>query len=132
MDFVVNIDATGSVVRKIDQCEDKRVYYYALVYRYGNRIIPLSEFISSKHSTPFIENWLLMLKAHILQHTELPLFKRVVIDFSWPLIHAITHCFNRMHINIYLDSCYALINGLEVRLLPVVTLHLCPCVFVIL
>jgi hypothetical protein len=44
-DFVIHIDATGKVIRPIEQCAGKRVFYYCMVFQIYDYILPFSEFI---------------------------------------------------------------------------------------
>ena len=88
------LDATGTVVRKIDK-NSKRVLYYVLVVnvplpRDSSVTCPVVEMISSAHDIVAISQWLNAFKAFVLKHKlTWPVFTNIVTDFSYAQMNAL-------------------------------------------
>ena len=90
--LILYLDATGSIVRKIDKFH-KRILYYALTVKHPEAKtspIPLAEMTSSEHTNVeiahFLSKWFynvkkVLNKATILTHVE--------VDFSWAMLHSV-------------------------------------------
>lgn len=106
------LDATGSIVRKVDKCS-KRVLYYALVVnaplpRNTSVTCPVLEMISSAHDIVAISQWLNAYKAFVLKHKLIwPVFSNIVTDFSYAQMNALCIGWNGfISIFDYLNWCY--------------------------
>ena len=84
------MDATGSIVRKIEPSL-KKIFYYALTVRhptYSTSPVPIAEMISSGHTSAeisyFLHKWSLDAKK-ILGDLNI---SQIEIDFSWVVIHS--------------------------------------------
>ena len=106
------LDATGTVVRKIDK-NSKRVLYYVLVVnvplpRNSSVTCPVVEMISSAHDIVAISQWLNAFKAFVLKHKlTWPVFTNIVTDFSYAQMNAFCIGWNGFtSIFDYLNWCY--------------------------
>ena len=107
--IVVHLDATGSVIRRIEGSQQK-VFYYALTVQhptYSTSPVPLAEMISSGHTSAeisyFLHKWSLDHKKTLGSVINIG---QVEIDFSWALIHSVCNVFLKCDIDIYLDLCW--------------------------
>ena len=89
--IVLNIDATGSLIKKPPTC-DKPIYYYALTLQhpvYCTSPVPVAEMISSDHGTAEITHvlnkWLLTCKA--ILHKDLKI-GHIEMDHRWAIMHS--------------------------------------------
>ena len=105
----IHLDATGSVVRKIDK-HQKAFLYYALTIRHPNAKtshIPLAEMLSSDHTnieiSHFLNKWLYAVKS-VINKKFAP--NHVEIYFSWAMIHSICQSFNHENLEGYLNICW--------------------------
>ncbi|KAF0707499.1 Uncharacterized protein FWK35_00034381, partial [Aphis craccivora] len=80
--YVLHLDATGSVVRKIN-VKGKRIYYYAGVVNIDGKM-------RFKHC--FGQKWLI--------------FRTVVLDFSMALLNAVCESWNKLSLIDYINNCY--------------------------
>ena len=110
--IVLHLDATGSIVRKIEPSL-KKVFYYALTVRhptYSTSPVPLAEMISSGHTSAeisyFLHKWSLDAKK-ILGDLNI---SQVEIDFSWVLIHSSCSIFLKCDIDTYLHKCWNMVD----------------------
>jgi len=106
------LDATGTVVRKIDK-NSKRVLYYVLVVyvplpRNSSVTCPVVEMISSAHDIVAISQWLNAFKAFVLKYKlTWPVFTNIVTDFSYAQMNALCIEWNDFtSIFDYLNWCY--------------------------
>ena len=107
-DLTLHLDATGSIVRKIEKFH-KRILYYALVVRHPEAQIsplPLAEMLTSEHTnveiTHFLSKWSYNLKKDLNKQTTI---SHVEVDFSWPMLHSVCNCFNTQSLDLYLKDC---------------------------
>jgi hypothetical protein len=106
------LDATGTLVRKINN-KSKRVLYYVLVVnvplpRNSSVTCPVVEMISSAHDIVAISQWLTAFKAFVLKHKlTWPVFTNIVTDFSYAQMNALSIGWNGFtSIFDYLNWCY--------------------------
>lgn len=101
---VLHLDATGTIVRKTSKNE-KRVYYYAAVLQLpSHKLCPILEMISSQHDSATIAAWLLKFKSYVLStKKKLPIFSKIVIDFSFALLNAVVVGWNEMELKGYIN-----------------------------
>jgi len=106
------LDATGTLVRKIDK-NSKKVLYYVLVVnvplpRNSSVTYPVVEMISSAHNIVAISQWLNAFKAFVLKHKlAWPVFTNIVTDFSYAQMNALCIGWNGFtSIFDYLNWCY--------------------------
>ena len=105
----MHLDATGSIVRKIDKFH-KRILYYALTVKHPEAKtspVPLDEMISSEHTNVeivhFLSKWFYNVKKVLNKSTILT---HVEIDFSWAMLHDVCNCFNTQTLDMYLNACW--------------------------
>ena len=101
----LHLDATGSVVRKLDR-DEKNFLYYALTLQHPIAKIspiPLAEMLTNEQTnveiTHFLNRWYYGVRR-ILNRDICP--SQVEVDFSWALLHSICKIFNRQHQKIIL------------------------------
>ena len=126
--IVLNIDATGSLIKKPPTC-DKPIYYYALTLQhpvYCTSPVPVAEMISSDHGTGithFLNKWVLTCKAVL--HKDLKI-GHIEMDHSWAIMHSTWLTFNRLSISLYLTQCWEIVNNKTTIKSDIPTvLHLC-------
>ncbi|KAI6647066.1 hypothetical protein LOD99_8903 [Oopsacas minuta] len=128
--IILHLDATGSIIRKIESSQHK-VFYYALTVQhptYSASPVPLAKMISSGHTSAeisyFLHKWYLEAKKILGYNINIG---QIEIDFSWALIHSVCNAFLKCDIDIYLDKCWNRVDTnspnqeLELKLI----LHLC-------
>jgi len=101
--LVLHLDATGSVVRKLNE-KGKRVFYYAGVVNIDGKLIPLLNFVSSEHNIAAISCYLMRFKHCFGQ--KWPVFRTVVLDFSMALLSAVCESWNKLSLIDYINNCY--------------------------
>ena len=109
----LHLDATGSVVRKLDR-DEKNFLYYALTLQHPIAKIspiPLAEMLTNEQTnveiTHFLNRWYYDVRR-ILNRDICP--SQVEVDFSWALLHSICKIFNRQHLEDYLNTCWQYIQ----------------------
>ena len=112
--LTLHLDATGSVVRKIDR-DQKLFLYYALTLRHPQMKIspiPVAEMLSSNHTnveiTHFLHKWSYDVKL-VLNHEICP--DHIEVDFSWAMLHSICKIFNKEQLVDYLDACWYFVHN---------------------
>ncbi|XP_078250374.1 uncharacterized protein LOC144589491 isoform X3 [Pogona vitticeps] len=108
------LDATGSVVMKPKNIQNKFLYYTLCISLTSETrsTIPVAEMLSSDQSTPTIQHWLSCLCRDFFKVCKRKLSpQKVEIDFSWALIHAATQTFNQNNIMDYLKKCLLVCEG---------------------
>lgn len=127
LNFVLHLDATGSVVQKWGSAP---VYLYAVVLPTpirGEPPLPLLEWISNSHNTIAISSvlftWWLQAKNF------LPPPNLIVTDCSWAFLHATSHVFSNMSLEQQLDRQWAVLSSNEISE-GSVTLRLCASHFI--
>ena len=110
-EITLHLDATGSVVRKIDK-EQKRFLYYAITIKHPEAKIspiPIAEMLTSDHTnveiSHFLSKWLYAAKQ-VLNKEFIP--AHIEIDFSWAMLHGVCRSFNQVNLEEYLTSCWEL------------------------
>ncbi|CAH1731061.1 unnamed protein product [Aphis gossypii] len=127
------LDATGTLVRKIDK-NTKRVLYYVLVVnvplpRNSSVTSPVVEMISSAHDIVAISQWLNAFKAFVLKHKlPWPVFTNIVTDFSYAQMNALCIGWNGFNsIFDYLNWCYRVLvenfDGSNVTIINICVNH---------
>ena len=109
----LHLDATGSVVRKLDR-DEKNFLYYALTLQPPivkiNPIL-LAEMLTNEQTnveiTHFLNRWYHDVRR-ILNRDIYP--SQVEVDFSWAMLHSICKIFNRQHLEDYLNTCWQYIQ----------------------
>ena len=131
-DTFLNIDVTGSIIRRPPICK-KSIYYYALTPQhpvYCSSPLPVAEMISSDHGTAethFLNKWVLTCKA--ILHKGLKI-DQIEMDYSWAIMHSTCLAFNKLSIAVYLCKCWEIIHGKTSTKLTIPTvLHLCSAHF---
>ncbi|XP_078232656.1 LOW QUALITY PROTEIN: uncharacterized protein LOC144583186 [Pogona vitticeps] len=106
------LDATGSVVMKLKNIQNK---FYTLCISLTSETrstIPVAEMLSSDQSTSTIQHWLSCLCRDFFKVCKRKLSpQKFEIDFSWALIHAATQTFNQNNIMDYLKKCLLVCEG---------------------
>ena len=105
----VHLDATGSVIRRIEDSQQK-VFYYAFTVQhptYSTSPVPLAEMISSGHISAeisyFLHKWSLDTKKTLGSVINIG---QIELDYSWALIHSVCNVFLKCDIDSYLDICW--------------------------
>ena len=106
--LTLHLDATGSIVRKIEKFH-KRILYYALTVKHPEAKtspVPLAEMISSEHTNVeiahFLSKWFYNVKKVLNKSTILT---HVEVDFSWAMLHGVCNCFNTQTLDMYSNAC---------------------------
>jgi hypothetical protein len=101
----LHIDATGSVVKKMN--DQKDVYFYCMVFQDENsQIMPLSGALLSDHTAASITSYFNYLRSKLALRSKTIRPAFVVIDFSAALINSVLASFNVENIHSYLRRCY--------------------------
>ena len=100
---VWHVDATGSVVRPID---DRPIYYYAVVMamKKGLNSLPLYEFVTNVHNVGNLKMAFVAWWGHMAQVNFVP--DIIVMDGSWAIIHATLYVFCMQTIDQHLLSLW--------------------------
>ena len=125
----LHLDATGSVVRKLDR-DEKNFLYYALTLQHPIAKIspiPLAEMLTNEQTnveiTHFLNRWYYDVRR-ILNRDICP--SQVEVDFSWAMLHSICKIFNRQHLEDYLNTCWQYIQTSQTeKYWDKSTLHIC-------
>ena len=128
----LHLDATGSVVRKLDKGQNKFLYYALTIRHPEAKIspIPLAEMLSSDHTnveiTHFLNRWQYTAKK-VLNKEFTP--THVEVDFSLAMLHSTCQSFNHENFENYLKSCWQISKTSwqisESKLLPKTVIHIC-------
>jgi hypothetical protein len=106
---VLHIDATGSVIKKVDN--QKTVYYYCGLMDDTN--LPAFEFHTTCHTSGSITYLIETFNSHVRKITNgrsvRPRY--VVCDQSFAIIIASLTAFMKTSIGEYLSTCYEILNG---------------------
>ena len=124
----LNLDATGSVFRKIDK-NQKAFLYYALTIRHPNgktSPMPLAEMLSSDHMNTeishFLNKWLYAVKS-IINKNFAP--NHVEVDFSWAMLHSVCQSFKRDNLEGNLNICWGMTKSSGSERNPKTVIHVC-------
>ena len=111
--FTLHLDATGSVIRKLDHLK-KRILYYAISVKHPlSHVspIPLAEMVSSEQTnleiSHLLNRWLYDVKK--ITSSEI-LLNKVKVDFSWAMLHGVCNAFNKQNLQWYLHRCWETIH----------------------
>jgi hypothetical protein len=104
-------DATGSVMRRVDS--QNMAFLYSLIMHdpLTKKTIPISEFVTTSHTTISISRYLFTIRELLLNvedSVECQLPPIVVTDFSWALIKSIVKAFDLCEFDKYLNWCYSI------------------------
>ena len=116
------MDATGSVIKKIDCAMNKRILVYSLVAHIKELhiVLPIADAILSKHSSEDIGNFLKNLKCFCKQPNndlKFPICKRIVTDVSYAILDAILKEFNNMNTFLeYLNTCFKVLKNAKPKI----------------
>ena len=107
--FTLHLDATGSVIRKLDKTHKSSLYYALTIKHPFSKVspIPLAEMISSDQTNVEITHFLLKWRYNVkkvLQKDITP--THIEVDFSWPMLHSTCNAFNSQSLEIYLTNCW--------------------------
>lgn len=105
---IIHFDATGSVVKRPPLKNCKQIYFYTAVVRISSsqRICPIFSMISSTHDSNTIFKLLHDFRYFCESHNHWPAFSKVVSDFSFANLHAISKAFNMCSLSEYIEKCY--------------------------
>ena len=98
-----HLDATGSVVRKLEKFQDNILYYALSVQHPESSVspIPLSEMISSQQTnveiSHFLKQWLYDVKK-VTNNEVTP--NQIEVDYSWAMLHSVCNSFNKQTLEI--------------------------------
>lgn len=132
-EMIINIDATGSIVRQPEGVL-KQIYYYAMVIKIKNcktddKFIPypICEMVTASHNIDSISSWLQYCRL-FLEKSNLPknwpVFDRIVTDKSFANLNAICIGLNRCDFSEYLEITYDCIMN-QKSMSKISKLHLC-------
>lgn len=110
-DCTISIDATGSLVQKLNRPGGGRSghkFLYVIVINFEKSALPVYQMLSEKHETELIEFWL---KKWIRLGAPKP--KEAVCDYSRALISALCLAFNNVTVKSYVNNCFARLSGLH-------------------
>ena len=122
-DIDLQIDATGKVIRKPVK-PGKQVLYYAAVTNTPKGILPLFDMATVDQASCNIETFLLTIRSTIQKSgIKWPPFERISTDFSFAILHAVSHAFNRMSLIDCVNQCYCSTMGSEVNKITLCSSH---------
>jgi hypothetical protein len=104
---ILYFDATGSIIKHINQ--QKRPFLYSLVFydKKNHNILPIAEFVTTKHSQINITQYLISLRVFIELNTKRRFNPRIIVtDQSWALINSVHMAFNNCTTVAYLELCF--------------------------
>lgn len=119
---IAHFDSTGAFVRRPYNCD--QVYYYSIVCRLMELVMPAAEMITCQHDTPSISKFLKDFKFFVIRlHNNIwPLFKAIVVDWSWASMKSILFEWNEITIENYLKLTYEYVS--EGKIPPNITILL--------
>lgn len=101
--IILRMDATGSVVRKPDNFECKRIFLYDIIARHSVEIVRLATMVTSEHDMESIEIFLKKFRYFVEKTLhKWPFATAITVDWSWASIHSILKEWNIMKIIDYL------------------------------
>jgi len=109
----ISIDATGSLVQKIDQ-KNKRsgpIFLYQAVASGISGIVPLFQMLSEKHDANIIQYWM---SEWLRCGGKIP--HEVITDFSFALLNAVARAFNSCSLPQYIKICLKYLNCEQVTM----------------
>ena len=107
--FTLHLDATGSVIRKLDKTHKSSLYYALTIKHPFSKVspIPLAEMISSDQTNVEITNFLLKWRYNVKKVLKKDITPtHIEVDFSWPMLHSTCNAFNSQSLEIYLTNCW--------------------------
>lgn len=130
----IYIDATGSIVKKIEN-SSKRMFLYALILHIPEIkgcgiLLPVAEAIICRHFEEDIKKFFMEIKVYcLINKIKWPLSKRICCDWSWAIINSSIKIFNDMEIETYLRFCYNILNNQQKLPNNFVIIQICYCHF---
>lgn len=111
---IISLDATGSVVKKIDQTGRRgHIFLYAIVINFDGTTIAVHQMLSERHTTEFIELWL---RQWLRGGAPKP--SQAVCDYSRAFLCGISLAFNNQTIKTYVNTMFSAISGVGVQKRP--------------
>ena len=105
--LILHMDATGSICRKPQDLNCKRILYHCILAKIKDTIIKLAQMITSENTIENISFFLKKIKGLVLQNSKRwPIAKAITIDWSWAYIHSILLEWNGISIKKYLRIMY--------------------------
>ena len=123
-----HLDATGSVVRKLEKSQDRILYYALSVQHPESHVspIPLAEMISSKQTnveiSHFLKQWLYDVKK-VTNSEVTP--SQVEVDYNWAMLHSVCNSFNKQTLEDYLATSWQVIHTPKSIKPPKTIIHIC-------
>lgn len=116
----IHIDATGNIVQQ-PSANTKRAFYYSAVVAIKTNendkhfsVFPVSEFISTSHTTDDVGLWLRKFRHFVTNGVkQWPVFNRVVTDESWVQLHALCEDWNFMSFTNYIKITHNWANQIK-------------------
>lgn len=126
--YVVHVG--GCVVGKPLGIESETLIYYVVVVKIGEHTVPLYELVSGEDGWNSIESNMtfafLTYRTFAIRKTKRwPIFKVVVTDWSWVLMHYVVNDTNGMNFEEYLHMCFEAISRNKPIPSSYVILHSC-------
>ena len=118
----IHVDATGTVTKKVGE---KRPLFYAVVAENDSGTsFPIGYMLSESHTAPTIGHFLSQLSRDYKVVTGSKFTPpRIVTDFSWAIIHAVTEGILKSSVAAYLEQCWQFVHGKGKQ--PLTLLSLC-------
>ena len=87
---IVHMDSTGAFIRKPSSVKCSLLYYYSLVCRLEESVMPIAELITSQHDIESISIFLFQYRNFVEKVTGVwPCFDAIVVDWSWASMNSI-------------------------------------------
>lgn len=129
--ITLNLDASGSMVSAPEDVIN-RIYLYVGCVALGildedrKLIFPLLEMISSAHDAFTICKWLEeFIRAFEKKYKKPPRISKVVTDFSFAILNAISKAFNKQSLIEYINSTYSDNGEVIKKGCKCTTIHIC-------
>ena len=104
---ILHMDATGSIARKPEDLECKRIFYYCILMKHDIELLTLAHMITSEHDITCISIFLKTYRSFVIKcGRKWPFASAITIDWSWAFIHAILQEWNSVTIQEYLNIMY--------------------------
>lgn len=112
LDNSLSIDATGSVIKKINRPggDNHHILLTVLLSNINNTIVPLAQVISERNDTNFLKFWL---TDWLRSGARIP--RRITLDRGRALLNAVSLAFNQMCYADYNDYCLLIIKNKRPR-----------------
>lgn len=111
---VLCLDATGSIFSQQSHVRTRPLFYAGVIQTSPDgKIVPIFERGSLQHDAAGIGIFLANFKASVLRESknQWPIFRQVVVDFSFALMNAVLLFWNNLSISEYLALCYSVLEN---------------------